>query len=302
MSAPAENQIPHQLVIVKLGGSCITDKTNFESLKPDVISAVAQQVQTVFAKSLNRVYIAIVHGAGSYGHFQARQFAIKQGGYNDTWAEGFAATRLSVTRLNHYVVSACVEAKLPAVGMSPFPHIHVSPGDCYELEPDGVALAKVVAENLRWGLVPVLHGDAVLSAAPNRCTILSGDTLVLWLARHLPAELGVPKTQCVFLTDVAGVYREYNPLTKTATGLINLISVQPDGGLLLSEDITGMKSYDGTRPDVTGGLKSKIEAAAAIATLGVPVYIVEACTISSFEALNGGIPTVGTAIAMERDI
>lgn len=76
----------------------------------------------------------VVHGAGSFGHFEASQYGItKPETPQQTLLEGFAKTRRSVTRLNHLVVSALVDAGIPAVGVSPF-------GMCYcqngKLHPD----------------------------------------------------------------------------------------------------------------------------------------------------------------------
>jgi hypothetical protein len=61
-----------------------------------------------------------VHGAGSYGHFQASQYGVARGG-NDAAAavQGFVETRRSVTQLNHAVVSALIDEGVPAVGLSP---------------------------------------------------------------------------------------------------------------------------------------------------------------------------------------
>jgi isopentenyl phosphate kinase len=64
----------------------------------------------------------VVHGAGSFGHFEASQYGITKphSTPQHTLLEGFAKTRASVTRLNHLVVSALVAAGVPAVGLSPF--------------------------------------------------------------------------------------------------------------------------------------------------------------------------------------
>jgi isopentenyl phosphate kinase len=295
---------PRKLVIAKLGGSCLTDKKQFECLKAEVLQNITNQVKTVLDTDPDGIYIVLVHGAGSFGHFQAREFAIKQGGRNDSWLEGFVATRLSVTKLNHHVVSSCVSSKLPAVGISPFPHIHSAPGASCEMEPDSAAVAGAAAEALRWGLLPVLHGDAVLSAAPHRCTILSGDTLLLWLARHLPMELGVSEVQCVFLTDVPGVYSRFDAhagKSLKAADIIERIIVQPDGHLLFPEGISTAGAADDRKADVTGGMRGKLEAAAAVALLGIPVYVTQAGSASSLQALSGQPPDVGTLISIDNN-
>lgn len=288
-----------KLVIVKLGGSALTDKSKFETMKDEVLRNVTDQIRSAIETHGDKIYIVLVHGAGSFGHFQAREFGVRQGGRNDSWLQGFSATRLSVTQLNHFVVSSCVSSSIAAVGLSPFPHTHFSPGASCDDEPDGAALAIVIAESLRWGLFPVLHGDAVLSMAPHRCTILSGDTIVLWLAKHLPSELGVTDVHCVFLTDVDGVFSSFDSETGTPTGMLfHRIVVGPDGSL--SIPLTAHSTINKDRADVTGGLKGKLEAASAIAILGIDVFITRAGSSSCLQALCGFKPEVGTQIVLDE--
>ena len=72
--------------------------------------------------------IIVIHGAGSFGHFQAHEYGVSKGGIkNDNgviqWKKGFAMTRDSVTSLNRIVVHTLVhQCNLPAVGVSPFPN------------------------------------------------------------------------------------------------------------------------------------------------------------------------------------
>ena len=64
------------LVLVKVGGSAITDKATLEILKERELREFAQQVAEVVQSG---VRLVLVHGAGSFGHFQARQFRVKTG-------------------------------------------------------------------------------------------------------------------------------------------------------------------------------------------------------------------------------
>ncbi len=111
--------------------------------------------------------------AGSFGHHTASQTGVAHGGIatSPTVRRGFADTRASVTRLNQLVVSALLAAGVPAVGLSP----------CGAWSTRGRAVASdgcaSVAGLLAAGLVPVLHGDAVLDAELG-CTILSGDLII----------------------------------------------------------------------------------------------------------------------------
>jgi len=85
-------------IVVKLGGSAITIKAQLETLKEETLEAT---VQHIAAASRSGVRLAVLHGAGSFGHFQAKRYGISNGNGHLQWALGFADTRRAVTRLNH---------------------------------------------------------------------------------------------------------------------------------------------------------------------------------------------------------
>ena len=189
------------LVLVKVGGSALTDKAGVEVLRTYELRETARQVASAVG---NGIRLIVVHGAGSFGHTQARRFGVKAGffceqsvgggaalvgegvvavaqggadgaqqeaGRSENPAFGFADTRRSVTRLNHYVVEALINEGVAAVGVSPFPTWKTDKGILVSDK------AEEVAELLRLGFVPVLHGDAVLDQTSG-CTILSGDKVM----------------------------------------------------------------------------------------------------------------------------
>ena len=51
------------LLIVKYGGSAITKKSTFETIKSDVLAATAAQVQAIMSHN-SHVRVVIIHGAG----------------------------------------------------------------------------------------------------------------------------------------------------------------------------------------------------------------------------------------------
>ena len=145
---------------------------------------------------LRSYYCGIV---GSFDHFQAREFGLKNGrtsltnnnNSNDelSWQRGAALTRHSVQQLNHHVVSAHIKVGLPAVGLSPFPtvvtgHGAEEEGESYGINPLGskvqdTGVMACVGKVLRSGLLPVLHGDVVLDRH-QACAILGGDHIIAW--------------------------------------------------------------------------------------------------------------------------
>eukprot|EP00933_Yihiella_yeosuensis_P053640 TRINITY_DN51902_c0_g1_i1.p1 TRINITY_DN51902_c0_g1~~TRINITY_DN51902_c0_g1_i1.p1 ORF type:complete len:306 (+),score=80.46 TRINITY_DN51902_c0_g1_i1:153-1070(+) len=277
-------------VVVKIGGSACTKKAQFETLNVDALTACSTQLSRLSAEG---VRMAIIHGAGSFGHQQAKEFGVSKGceepGLTARLREGFAKTRLSVTTLNRHVLTALIKEGLPAVGISPCPFIFNS-----KKKLQGGRLSDSAAEGakglLSRGLVPVVHGDAVLDAAQG-CSILSGDVWMIEYCREFGAK------SAVFITDVDGVFTK--PPTEPGAELVKEILVDPKSGEL---ELTGV-SMNCASHDVTGGLKAKLESAADV-LLGAPsveaVYIVRAGSEAATEALRGMSPSRGTTLRRRR--
>ena len=118
MTAAADDDGPIDLII-KLGGSAITRKSSLETLDETSLAAVVDMVASLPAGGRT----VIVHGAGSFGHFQAKEYGTHLGTRGvapQRWREGVARTRASVTYLNTLVVRALAAAGVPAVGLPAF--------------------------------------------------------------------------------------------------------------------------------------------------------------------------------------
>ncbi|KAM3351592.1 hypothetical protein ACQJBY_023511 [Aegilops geniculata] len=220
--------------------------------------------------------------SGSFGHFQASRSGVHKGGLHSTLVKaGFVATRISVTSLNQEIVRALAREGIPSVGMSPF-----ACGWSTQRRNLASANASQIIESLHAGFVPVLHGDAVLDESLD-CTILSGDVII----RHL-AQLLTPK-YVVFLTDVHGVYDR--PPTEPNAVLLKEIEVDDNGGWsIVKPALQGNRKgveISVAAHDTTGGMETKILEAAAIARLGVDVYITKVDTEHSLRALKGDVNT-----------
>ncbi|KAG2376978.1 uncharacterized protein HKW66_Vig0175510 [Vigna angularis] len=189
----------------------------------------------------------VVHGAGSFGHFQASKSGVHKGQLNKPLVKGgFVATRISVTTLNLEIVRALAREGIPSIGMSPFScgwltsERHISSADL-----------SSVAKAIDSGFTPVLHGDAVLDEIQG-CTILSGDVIISHLAAY-----SKPK-YVVFLTDVYGVYDR--PPTEPDAILLKEIAVADDG------------SWSVVKPKLQNSTKH-----------GIDVYIVKFSTINNMK-------------------
>ena len=276
-------------LLVKLGGSAVTVKSTFETLNGTALKKAADALARGQLQGT-----VLMHGAGSFGHFQAREHAVSRGPAHESFSWlGFAATRASVTTLNHHVVEALLNAGISAVGVSPFPR-WTTHGKALA---NGTILIEEIADLLRVGLTPVLHGDAVLDSLQG-ASILSGDTIMERLATELRPRL------VVFVTDVAGVHTR--PPSEAGARLIERITVDAGGRIVAMEEAGGGSergegagggpSMTTAAHDVTGGIATKLGAARRIAAIGVRVVIVEVGTEHAEVALRGELPRVCTLL------
>ena len=281
----ADHDVDHALpwhqdiVVIKVGGSSITNKAVQESLNQDALDwfakILAAQMDDYFVtRHLNESCPAnytnprssafvVIHGAGSFGHHTAKQYelegkssapptsdAIYDDSYQNRQMLGLAETRLSVRTLNHHVVSSFIKHGIHAVGISPCFGVPGMQAHGAGSEESLLALQQLIYSTLQAGLIPVLHGDACLYGRRG-AGILSGDTLMELLAKNVSWV-----SRAVFLTDVDGVYSS-DPKTNPQAELLRTIQVDAIGGSLAAVDVAASaSSHD---HDVTGGLKVRRE-------------------------------------------
>jgi isopentenyl phosphate kinase len=63
------------LLLVKLGGSCLTNKSEFETIAEHRFQETIGQLVQAICSSPHIDYI-VIHGAGSFGHFHARKYQV----------------------------------------------------------------------------------------------------------------------------------------------------------------------------------------------------------------------------------
>lgn len=162
------------MIIVKLGGSVVTDKSSRETLDEKRLRAVAAALGEYDGD------LVVVHGGGSFGHPAAaeREVSATEG----TRSAGDAvAVHDAMGRLNSAVVDALAGAGLTALPVRPLSFVHRDRNGDVVVPADGIA--AMVSE----GFVPVLHGDVVVHAGKG-VTVASGDALLTALARSLPVD------------------------------------------------------------------------------------------------------------------
>jgi isopentenyl phosphate kinase len=162
-------------VVLKLGGSVITDKDHPETVDTERLAEAAATIRNADVSNL-----VIVHGGGSFGHPAAECAAVAiDTGTRDT--EAIREIHAAMGRLNGAVLDALAAEGIPAVPVLPF-----SAG--FRNRHGEIVLPTAHLETmLEEGFVPVLHGDVIVTEKSG-ATIASGDELVVRVAEGIDAD------------------------------------------------------------------------------------------------------------------
>ncbi|MFW6384266.1 MAG: isopentenyl phosphate kinase [Halodesulfurarchaeum sp.] len=240
-------------VVLKLGGSVITEKERPETVAEEGLRRAAAAVGEHAGP------LVLVHGGGSFGHPAAEAAGVSpESGTHD--ASAIREIHAAMGRLNEAVLDALDGAAVSAVPVRPLStSVRRESGD---LDVPTATLRAMLAE----GFVPVLHGDIVTSRGRG-ATILSGDELVVALARELDVD------RIGLCTTVPGVLDEEQ---RVISRIANFESV--------ADVLEGSEATD-----VTGGMAGKVR---ALLSLETDAHVFDLDGLESF--LDGGAP--GTTI------
>lgn len=227
----------NQLVFLKLGGSLITDKRAVETARLDVIRQAAATIATARIRNPG-MRLVVGHGSGSFGHVFGRRYGTRTGVHTPEQWYGFAATADAAARLNRIVVSALLDAQVPAWSIQPGVALRCEDGRVVRGPEETVALA------LEHGLTPVVFGDVALDSIRGG-TIASTEEIFEQLATRLAPQ------RLVLAGEVDGIFTA-DPLLHP--GAQRLATITP---ATFSAIVDGLGGSHGV--DVTGGMRAKVE-------------------------------------------
>ena len=248
-------------VVLKLGGSVITDKSGNCAIDHARLREIAAELA-----AQRETALVLVHGAGSCGHPEARRYRINDGLAGDN-VPGVYETHTAVSSLNTAVVDALRDAGVEAIGIHPLDLGLAENGRLVSFE------TRHIAEMSEHGIVPVLHGDVVMDRLRGSC-IVSGDQLVTRLA----AALGSRRVGLA--TDVPGVLANGSVVPRIDRSTVESLDVGGSGNT-----------------DVTGGMRGKLAELLALADAGIDSHIFHVSKIGRF---LDGIEHGGTMITAKE--
>lgn len=216
------------LVLVKLGGSVITDKSKQYTARVGVIKKLAKKISKFKNKNTDLI---IGHGSGSFAHIPASKYQIQKGLINTKSTWGLALTADAAVQINRIVISEMLKLKIKCLSFAPLSFNYGK-----NILIDHIKKAMVI------GMIPVIYGDVVMNEKQG-FEIYSGEKTLDILASKLAREY--KKITIIYYTDTNGVYDDKGKTIPVIT----------------PKNFPEIKKYlqGSGNTDVTGGMTHKVE-------------------------------------------
>ena len=224
----------NELILLKLGGSLITDKDREYTPRLDKLRELSLEIK-VALDSAPGLSLILGHGSGSFGHVAAKKHGTRNGVQTKEQWLGFTEVRYQAAELNRYVVQSLLEAGIPAL---PFPPSASMISKDRKVVHHNV---ETIRRALSVGLLPVVQGDVAFDDSLGG-TILSTEDVFTFLVDQFPVSR-------ILLAGIeAGVWEDFPARTR----LVKQIQLT---------DYEAMRSgiQGSASTDVTGGMKAKVE-------------------------------------------
>lgn len=255
------------MILVKLGGSVITDKSRLRSFRQTACDRLAREMRPALREGL-----LVVHGAGSFGHIMAKRHELHKGFKKESQLEHVAGVQRDVRELNLKVLGSLIDNGVRAVSVPPAASSTFDDGKVTDFSEE--AFTSLVS----LGLTPVTFGDVVPDTSMG-FSICSGDLMMLELAKAFRPRLAV------FCADVDGIFDADPKLHRDAELL-------PAVG---SSSLASL-SEGSVNADVTGGMRGKLERMLAISSHCEKCMIVNGNVRGRLEGAVRGRKVVSTAV------
>ncbi len=256
------------MILVKLGGSVITDKSQYQALHEEVLVRLCKEI------SDSGKDVVVVHGAGSFGHIVAHDNRLADGFKYESQINALATVSRDVRQLNLMVIDAMISAGISPVSLPPSACVVMRDKEIVEIDFDRIR------SYLEMGISPVMFGDVALDELQG-FSICSGDQIMEALARELVPE------RVIFVSDVDGIM-DREP-SEPGAKLVDCIG---------PSDLDNM-SFHVRVKDVTGGIKKKLSAMMKMAGPDGACMIINGRVPGRLEAALRGDEVVGTKVELD---
>jgi len=261
----------NDLILIKLGGSVITDKSKEFVAREENIKRLAREIkegQKAFSGE-----IIIGHGAGSFAHTPAAKYRTKRGLLNSSSLMGASIVEDAARQLNSIVIKNFLAENLPVFPFSPASFL------INDAKGNSMSYIDPIKQALLTEFLPVIYGDVVIDKSQG-FTIFSTEKVLSIIAKELKNSY---LTRIILVTDVDGV------LDKEGKTISRISKENFDQ---LKEGIIGAKNVD-----VTGGMLNKVEESLTLANdAGIETLIINGLKEGNLEKAIKGEEVLGTKI------
>lgn len=185
------------MIVIKLGGSAITKKSEYRSFNESVVVNIVKTL-----KGINDNMI-IVHGGGSFGHIKAKEYGLP-GFASERTMKGMNIVHNDMANLNLKISKILYSSGIYNISLPVSSLVY-----------DNKKNYAVFGKYLNMGITPVSYGDTYIHG--NKIGIYSGDNIAYDVARRFHP------SAVVFFSDVDGIY-DKNPKTNPDAKLLKTIS------------------------------------------------------------------------------
>lgn len=144
-----------KLILIKLGGSLITDKEKPFTVRMEIVADLAKQIKEALDEDKN-LNLIIGNGGGSFPHYPAVKYQMNNGIKNEEQKYGFCAVQDAAAQLNRIIVSQLLKAGVKACSINPSSMIITENGKIKGF------FSQPIIEMVKLGIVPVLYGDIIV--------------------------------------------------------------------------------------------------------------------------------------------
>lgn len=268
------------LVIIKLGGSFITDKRIPFSINQEAIDRAVSEI-AVCLKSGTIKKLIIVHGVGSHGHPPVLKHKLHKGFQEKSQLLAMTETQHIVNQLRMKLMDSFLKARIPAFLTHASSYMTADRMKIKEVFTNGIS------GYLNLGMIPIVGGD-MLADESMGFSVGSGDQMTVWLAEHFKAK------RILFIADVNGVF-ESDPKTHPEAKVIPKIEIDT------LKDLTN--DLEEKHPkDASGGMTGKLESMLKVRPLlekGVKIHILSLQQAGTLMRLLKGKETLGTELIIK---
>lgn len=261
-----------KLILLKIGGGVITDKTVRYGLREEVLSRIAQEIGEAWNK-LGEAKLIIGNGAGSFAHYSAHEYRTAEGFVSEKSKIGMGWVRYDAVKLNQIVFEQLLRSNVPVFSYSPSSFMSVDKSKTQKI------FMESVEDGMRQGIVPLVYGDVMVDKSKG-CGVFSTEKVFDELARYFVKKYQV---SVIHISAEEGVYK------KGKASIYNEIN---------NENFADVKEHLGgsNGVDVSGGMLHKVEECLEVARLGVCSMIVSGMVSSRVRDAILGKKVKGTKI------